>query len=373
MMSKRVSFSALGTRIFLGVLVSGFLYAVLWYSWTYHDTSEKSIIVYAYSDMLSAQVFKPFEERTGVRVIVKHFESIEEVMTKLAFAADESIDIVAPSDSMIEILSKDKRIIALNKHELSYFHQVDVAFLDRFFDPANTYSVPFAWSPVGVGYDSRVLPLSPDQIKWDIIWGRLEKGVLIPPSKIYGDVVQKVCVGEDPWEALFIVATHLYGRCDNLTEQQLEEIAFVLRSQKEWLESYTNNLRYFLIAGVAPAVVIPAAYMIMMHEQYPWAKFALPQRGSVLYIGHLAITKGCRDKNLAHQVIDFLISPEGGERLFDEHAYYSTNTKTYADLFQRVRADKHLFPSGSRLKTLEIFHNQIPLARVEQLWHQVKC
>lgn len=360
-----------GIRVGLVVTVTVLLYLGLLLSGI-GTGGTGQITVYAYSDMLSKEVFADFEKETGIIVNVKHFEAVEEVTAKLMFANEDGVDIVAPTDAMVEVLRNEGYLLPLNKKLLPSFSEIDNRLLGHYYDPRSRYSVPFCWSPVAIGYDTRVITVPPERIEWDLIFGVKRGGQLWPPSVRYGFGIDRVCLGEDPWEVMFLAAHYLYGSIQNITNEKQDEIVQLLRQQKQWLECYTNNLKYFLISGVCAAVVMPAAYMIMMQEEYPWADFVIPASGGAVFIGNLMIPNTCKDVDTAHKVIEFLISKQGGCACFEEHCYNPANAQSYQLLPESVAKHKYIFPSTKLFKKLHIFHNQIPLRTVEQMWHAIK-
>lgn len=366
---RTTSFYAI--RIGIVFIFTMFLYAILALSFSKKE-SHTAVTVYAFSDMLSSEVFEPFTEKTGIAVVVKHFEAAEEVITKLVFAGDDSIDVIAPTDSTVEVLRKEKLLQEVQRNRLKHFGDIDRRLMGKYFDPENRYSVPFSWSPVAIGYDPRVITTPREEIDWDIVFGIAKDGEILPPSVKYGKGLGRICMGEDPWEVVFIAALHEWGSIKNITPDKYDRIVERLRAQKEWLECYTNNLKYFLISGVSHAVVMPAAYMVMMNEEYPWADFVIPRSGGACFIGNMVIPKQCRDVDAAHKVIDYLLSIEGGLACFDEHAYNPSNRHAYAHLPERVRTHPYLLPNDAVMKKLVVFHNEIPLHDVEKLWHRIK-
>ena len=131
-------------------------------------------------------------------------------------------------------------------------------------------------------------------------------------------------------------------------------------------------MRYFLVSGVTPAAVLPAAYAVKMKSKYPWVDFVIPKQGSLLFISNMVIPKASQRADQVHQVIDYLISVEGGLACFDEHAYNPSNYNAYKHLPKFVRSHPYLFPSGAIFAALNTFHNKLPLKRVERLWQSIK-
>jgi len=353
--------------IFFSALGYGLL---LWRTGT--SQKEDAIVVYSYSDMLSNDVMEEFCKRTGINVVVKHFGVAEEIITKLVFSKESSIDIVALPDAVVETFIKEKLLLPLDKARLPSFHQLDERLLSLHFDPENIYSLPHIWGTLGIGYNKRIIKKDPSDIEWDLVFGSKTASGYMPPARRYGVDVGRVCLCEDPWEGIFLTAIHKYGSIQNLDETKQKEIVEHLREQKKWLECYTNNLKYFLISGISNVIVTPSAYLVELQRDHAWAEFVVPQRGGILLSSNLCITRNCKKTDAAHKVIEFLISREGGMACFDEHSYNPANKTAYADLPEEVLHHPSFFPNNSLFKKLCVPHNQLPLKRVEAMWYDIK-
>lgn len=358
--------------LFFGI---SFLFYLVLVPWKKAGRDIHSVTVYSYSDMLSQDVFEEFTQKTGIHVNVKHFEAVEELMTKLLFAHEEGIDLVAPTDSMVEVLIQAGLLQRLDTGRLKNFSTIDRRLLNNFYDPGNQYAVPFVWSPIGIGYDKNIIKKKPDDITWGLVFGNIIDHEFVSPPEQLDKPDYTVCMGEDPWETLFLGAIHLYGDIRHVTPVKQRSLVGLLRKQRDWLECYTNNLKYFLISGVSPCVVIPGAYMLEIMEECPDVNFALPEKGSLNIIGELAVPRSSQNKMGAYRVIDYLISKQGGLKIFENHWYTPTNSDAYQEVKSQF-IDKphavHCFPEGKRFEKLVAAHNEIPLKTVEHMWHKIK-
>ncbi|MDQ5940743.1 MAG: spermidine/putrescine transport system substrate-binding protein [Candidatus Dependentiae bacterium] len=356
-----------GIRLLLVVLASGLLYGFLALG---RQEQTEAVTIYAYCDMLSTEDFEEFTAQTGIPVVVRHFEAIEEVITKLVFTRDSGIDIVAPTDSMVEVLREKNLLLPLTKEKLPSIPDLCSYLMGRFYDPENMYTVPFSWTPVGIGYDTRVVRALPGNIGWDIIFGTYRDDKLISPDRLYGAAVDKVCLGEDPFETEWLAMLHLYGSVEATVLQEHEDaVVKLLKEQKAWIECYTNNLQYFLVSGVCPAVVIPGAYMINLREENSWADFVIPEKGSMMYIGNFGISATSKKVAQAHAVIEYMLSKEGALVCYENHKFLPANAAACEALPEAVRSHPYLYPDLNLFNRLYTLHNAIPGSVIERVWH----
>ncbi len=349
--------STFTVRTLLVVVASLLLYGFLSVRVISLGSSRDAVTVYAYCDMLSSEDFDAFTKATGIEVVVRHFETVEEVMTKLVFTQDSEIDIVAPTDAMLEVLVKQNLLQPLQHDKLPSLPELEPFLMGRFYDPTNSYSVPFSWTPIGIGYNKRMVNIAPEDIGWDFIFEK--RG-------------HNVCLGDDPIESIFLVMLYKYGRIlQTLSPEQQEEITAILRQQRAWVECYSNNLRYFLVSDVCAAVVIPSAYMMHSCGKDSAFDFVIPKVGTVMFVGNLGISSRSTKVDKAHAVIEFLISRAGSGMCFNKHSFLPANASAAQDLPERIKAHKSLFPQGASVSQLYTLHNEIPLKTLQQMWHNV--
>lgn len=357
--------------IITGMFLTGVLFFFLKFSF---ETKEKpSLIIYSYSDMLSHEVVEEFERTTGITVNVKHFEAVEELMTMLVFAKESSCDVVISTEAMVETLIQANLIEPLDRTKLTYYDQLDPRLFGQFYDPTNTYVVPFSWAITAFGYDRRVITAPPETIGLDLLFGKPgPDGAWLCPADIYGPGVVSVCMGEDPWEAIFLGSQYLFHTIHGITFEQREEILKLLCRQRAWLESYTNNMKYFLISRIAPVVVMPSAHAADLHKEYPFIDFVIPHDGGLLIMGELCIPRSSKQKEKAFELINYLLSPEANGLCAQIHLFHPSNVNSYAYLPEWMLDHPYLSPTRVDPRSLVPAHNELVLQDVEQLWYRLK-
>lgn len=366
------------TQNIISVLAAVFVSTVLLYTvlkWSGSAKEKPSIVVYSYSDMLTHEAVERFEAETGITVLVKHFDAVEELMTMLVFAKGSCCDVVMPTDAMVEVLREADLLHPLDKTKLPHFAEVDPRITGNFYDPENEHTVPFAWEPLGLGYDTRVVNAPRTEIGLDLLFGRFDsvQKRWLSPAEIYGPGVTSVCLGEDPWEAFFLTSLFLWRSIDDITHAKQEEILNVLIRQRGWLESYTNNMKYFLISRIAPVVVMPSAHALDLHEEYSYIDFVVPKEGSLLILGEMGIPKVSQQREAAHAFINYMLSREAGAQCAALYRYNPANRYAYESMPESVLAHPFFSPILLDPRSLAIAHNKLDLADVEALWYRLKA
>ena len=101
--------------------------------------------------------------------------------------------------------------------------------------------------------------------------------------------------------------------------------------------------------------------------------FLIPKEGTIVDLENLAIPATCEKPELAHKLIDFLISKKIEILNFNAHGCNPSNKLAYDEIDQRFTKDKAFFPDDKAFAKLYFIHNKIPAAKIEKLWFSVKA
>jgi len=346
--------------IFYAIVFAVVLYSPRIYNF-FFDTKEV-ITVYTYREAFSVEKFEEFGEKMGVKVKVTYFNTGEEMFAKFKINKGRGYDVVVPSDYMVEHLIKAGLLQPLDLSKLSNFRHIDKRLLNKFYDPDNKYTVPVFWIPYGIGFDRKFFDLD-NNVSWDIIF---KKEVL----KKYGDY--KVSMTNDAREAVYLGAIYLFGTIDNLTEAQFDKIRDLLIAQKQIVESYGDaSAKYLLLSGIVPIAAIPACRMKEIDDFENYG-FVIPKEGSLVDIMSIGIPVTSKKADLAHKLIDFLLSKEVGAYNFNEVACNPVNVEAYELVDQKYAKNRAFFPDDEMFKRLFILNSQIRPSLLEKIWFLLK-
>src|SRR5690349_14631200 len=118
------------------LLISGFLFPAV--------AAQEMVNVYIWANWISPRVVQQFEQETGIHVNLSTYDSNETLYAKLKAAKNPGYDVIAPSSFYVKRMQRAGLLKKLDKHQLSNFMNLDRHLLNKPYDPANQYSVPFA-------------------------------------------------------------------------------------------------------------------------------------------------------------------------------------------------------------------------------------
>ncbi|MFW5632887.1 MAG: ABC transporter permease subunit, partial [Acetivibrio ethanolgignens] len=101
----------------------------------------QTLHVYNWGEYTGENIIRNFEEKTGARIIMEHYESNEQMYIKIANG--EAYDVLVPSDYMIERLISEELLQKLDPSRLDCMAELSDEVKGLPYDPENEYSVPY--------------------------------------------------------------------------------------------------------------------------------------------------------------------------------------------------------------------------------------
>lgn len=118
----------------------------------------KQVNLYIWSEYLAPDTLASFERKTGIRVVVDHFDSLETVETKL-LTGRSGYDLVLTAGQHLQRAISSGALQPLDKAALPHFAGIGPEFLQHMatFDPGNRYAGIYLWGTTGVGYQRQAI------------------------------------------------------------------------------------------------------------------------------------------------------------------------------------------------------------------------
>ncbi len=241
-------------------------------------------------------IIAEFEERTGIKVNYSTYESNEVLYSKLKNGG-VSVDVIIPSDYMIDRMIAEDMLEELDFSNIPNFSYVDPQFKNPDYDPENKYSVPYTWGTLGILYNTKYVDEA-DVTGWELMWNEEYAG--------------KILMIDNSRDA-FGIAQYLLGYDVNtMDEAELRACADKLAEQRPLVQQYVMDQIYSTMENEEAYI---AAYyagdcMLMMEENPDLAYYLPEHQGFNLFTDAMCIPKGSQEKAAAEAFINFLCDPE---------------------------------------------------------------
>ena len=251
-----------------------------------------------------------------VKVNYETYASNEDMYAKLKSGA-VSYDLVIPSDYMIARMAAEDMLVPLNYANIPNYQYISESFRGLYYDPDDTYTVPYTYGVVGIIYDANQVD-EEDLGSWDLLWN----------EKYAGKILQF-----NNSRDAFATAIYRAGNDVNSTDHAVWDDALqMLAEQHPLVKSYVMDEIYNMMESGEAAIAAYYAgdYFTMIDSQSDNVdlQFYYPEPTN-FFVDAMCIPKGCQHQELAEIFINFMLSEEPAVANAEYIYYASPNSLVY--------------------------------------------
>lgn len=330
------------------------------------DFSGVTLNVYNWGEYIDEgmNVVRSFEQKYNCRVNYKTYESNEILYTQIE-AGDAAWDVLVPSDYMIQRLIKKDMLQPLDKTIIT---EEDLANLldgvkNLYYDPDNTYSVPYLWQSVGIVYDkTKIDPAVVEEKGWDIFQDPAYAG----HTDMY-----------DSERDAFMVALKALGYSAN-TENEDE-----IQAAYQWLLKMNSAVNPYYVTDeviedmsqgyrwLALVYSGDGAYVLSMNENMEYSE---PKQGTNIAVDAMVIPKNAKNARLANLFIKHIMSYDSALAISTDVGYASPNAQVLEELSGpggEYEGNSAYLPRSGYDKDEFFYDSQVLQTRLAELWIKV--
>ncbi len=317
--------------------------------------------VFAWGEYIPEDVPAKFEEEFGVKVTIDTYSSNEEMAAKIR-AGNSGYDLIMPSDYMVALLAEGGYLAAINPANIPNLANLNPENLGLYYDPANTFSVPYMWGTTGIAYDKTVVTPAPDS------WA-----VLFDPAQV-GQYKGRVSMLNDEREAIGAALRFVGNDINSTTPADLEAAKAALLAQKPFLAKYnSDNVYQDLASGEVVLAQSWSGYTGLAMLDNPNIEWVIPKEGGVIWQDTMAIVSGTPNQYTAEVFIDFMLRPEIGASVADFTYFLTPNTKAEPLVSPELQAlYAKLVPDAATRTRLEWLRKGDNATLYSDIWAAVK-
>jgi spermidine/putrescine-binding protein len=296
------------------------------------NAPSRLLTVLIWSDYINPAVVAEFEKKHNCKIRLDLFYSNEELRKKLE--EERTIaDVIVPSSYALKSLDDDGYLMPLDMGKLPNRKYIDDEIVAKFLKgySLDKVGVPYFVSPTGLAYfvangeEKGKAPVGLIDPKAPLSWNDLgREGVEKGGTKDNGASI----LGERR-EAIAVALLVLSLDVNTSDKGELQRAKVLLQT---WLQAGLRvngrSYQYHLLAG---RKALGQAYLGDVLPLEPTVRFGLPVEGYAMTCDCLAITRNTRERDLAHEFINFLTDPEVCARNMAWALYYAPNAKARRD------------------------------------------
>lgn len=302
----------------------------------------KSLNFYNWSDYVAEGTLPGFEERTGIKVQQDFFSSNEELLAKLQ-AGGTGYDVIVPSDYMVSIMIKSDVIQKLDKARIPNYENLSSDFTGLSYDPKSEYSAAYQWGTTGILYNPEVV--GREVTGWDGMWDEAQSG--------------KIGMLNDVRETFGASLKRLGYSLNSTDEGELDEAQAALEEQKGLLRGYFSSPEAadLVVGGDLALGHVFSGDGFSAIAENDRLVYVIPEEGATRWTDTMAIPRGARNVEAAHEFINYILDADVGAEL-SNYTYYGTpNEAALPEIDPEARNDESIYPPPAVFDRLEVIED----------------
>jgi spermidine/putrescine-binding protein len=313
--------------------------------------------IYIWSNYLPDSVVAEFEQRYGAKVNVELYDSNEALLSRLQ-AGGAAYDIIVPSDYMVSVLREQGLISPISKEHIPNINNLDPRFVGMAFDPENRFSVAYMWGTTGIAYrrDKITEPVE----SWSALW-----------QQKYRD---RILMLDDVRET-FGAALKLQGKSLNSRDPaEIRAASRLLKEQKRLVRAYDSaGFDQLLLSGdvwIAQAYSGQIAKAMADDERIG---YVIPNEGCTIFVDNLCIPAGARNRELAHEFINFVLESRIAAAIANGTGFSTANLGARALIREDLLGNSAAYPPPEALERCELISDIGPaITLYDRYWTEIK-
>jgi len=308
-----------------------------------------------------------FEAKCQCKVHASYMGSSDELVAKLRGGSAANYDIISPSSDVAAMIAAQGLAAPLDLAQIPAYGQLmpRLTKLPLVKSAGKVYGVPYQWGPNPLLYDTTAFPAPPDS--WNILWDPKVKG--------------KVSVWDD-LSTVYMAAQVLgYDKPDphalyNLTDDQLDKVKAKLLQLKPNVRKIWSTGGELTNLFENHEVTLAMGWPLMTNQlrkvNFPIGE-TIPRENTTGWIDHLMITAASEHKDLAHQLIEYLVEAKTQKQVIAVTGYLPSNPGVADLLTASERKNLHLDDLDQYQQRIYFWEDVPRRDKYNQIWNEVKA
>ncbi|MBI2352921.1 extracellular solute-binding protein [Candidatus Dependentiae bacterium] len=344
--------------LFWGVIIYGFLlipYLEPWFS-----STNKYLCIYTWADRIDESILQKFEQKTGIKIYVNHYESNEELLTKLEHMPFVDCDLILPSGYIIDSMVQAGLIKKIDYKKCNFISRIYPYFLKTNIYQ-HEYALALYWDVLGIGFNNKRLQANQATLKTIFCLDSFESNY-------------KIGMIDDARQSIILSSFYLGYPFENLSKEQLVSIGNLLYQQREIVGAYSDTQQgYYLASETFDMVVSEREHICRQMQNHDFISFVIPEQGSLLSIDYLVVSASSKKDDLIYEFIDYLFSYEICKYHCETFCLMPTCKDVFDSLDQKYIGVKDLNFESLLFKKLQLSRTVLTSKEINDFWINLKA
>jgi len=298
----------------------------------------QTLSIFNWSTYIAEDTIPNFEAACGVTVNYDIFESNEAMLARIR-QGNPGYDLIVPSGAFVEQMAAEELLVPIDLEMIPNYANLLPNMTGLAFDPDNTYSLPYQWGTIGVGYSTEAFP---DGItSWEQVW----------------DYDGNVAWIDDRASMLGVALTILGYNANSVNPDEISEARDYLIEKGANVVTVAGDDGQVLLERGEVDIAIEyngdISQIIASCECEDFA-YVLPEEGSNVWVDNLAIPVDAPNPELAMVFMDYILDAQVGADLSNFIAYASPNQASIDSglIDEAMLGDSAIYPPEEQLENL---------------------
>jgi spermidine/putrescine transport system substrate-binding protein len=315
--------------------------------------------LYNWGEYINPEVVDKFAKEFDVKVSLDTYSTNEEMLAKIQAGA-VGYDLVWPSVHISDIMLQLGLLEETKINQVKSFENIDPGALRSKQDPKADYCLPYAWGPVGIFYNRKVV--GGDIKSWKDFFDYAEKN----PGKItlLDDLRETLGIG------LIMNGKSVNSR-DPADIKMAEE--FILR-HKPNVAAFRYDVIPLIDAGDIGAAHYYVGAVLNVNQKPAELGFVIPEEGATMYQENICMLKTAPNKENALKFMEFMMRPDVSALNTTMLTNGSVNTAAVPLLPENLKSNPSINPPPEVRAKLQIFEDLgADLKVYDRAWSRIKA
>ena len=268
-------------------------------------SKSKEVIFYNWEDYSPKKLFTQFEKQTGIKVILKEFETVEEQMGNLQ--ADPHFCDLTVFDTQ---LVPEQYLPMKLTEKLDLKKLKDTQSYHKLFQKHIEFGSPLSFGLTGFAYNTKVLKKKFTDYSF-------------LSDSVYKNKIALLDDNDDLFLALLTALKFDYANDQKISPelvQKLEKLAIKINQNKPLIGDTFANLDALVDGQVLFAHTYSGDF-IAYQKKHPHIKFIIPDFGINAWSELITVSPNAPNKENAYKLLNFLSTPEAAAKISNEFYY----------------------------------------------------
>ncbi len=329
------------------------------------STPMLSLLVWeGYADPLFV---RDFEEKHHCKVSASYMGSSDELLAKLKGGSASNYDVISPSSDIATTVVKSGLAVPLDLSRIPSYSQLSskLTSLPLVRNEGRVYGVPFTWGPNPLLYDTTAFLKPPSS--WTMLWDPKYRGKISAWDELSTVYMAAQVLGYDKPDP-----SALY----NLTDEQLEKVKQKLLDLKPNIRKYWSTGGELINLFENHEIVVAMGWPLMTNQlrkqNFPIGE-TIPAENTTGWIDHLMITTASEHKDLAYELLEYMVEAKTQKMVADVTGYVPSNPKAAEFMAPEEKSSLHLDDPDHYMERIYFWQHVPRRDKYNQIWNEVKA